>query len=190
MKRIITLITLFISLTIFSQEFKTSLDYTITNFKSELNKTKNKHAKQLEVYLYKNDEPITKLINLDKDDLDFFMDVTVQVLENPNLKDVKQIIKIEFEFLACCSSYESLYFIQTTDNEIVKLPQLDYMFCEYATDKMEYVFPAQKFGQENVILTTTSYLDISQKTESIAILNTQIWEEKDVVREYSYNYEK
>lgn len=188
MKFLNTIIALLIITSFYAQEFKKTTDYKISDFKSELNATKNNNDKEVEVFLFKDGEPITKLINLEKNDLDFFMDVTIKSLENTGLENVKQIIKVEFEFMACCSNYESLYFVQTTDNEFVKLPQLDYMHCEYATDKMEYIFPSQKFGQANVILTTESYLDIDQKTETIKIVDTTVWEEKNAVEEYSYNY--
>ncbi len=188
MKRVITLIAIFTSILFYAQEFKITTDFKITNIKSVLNNAKINDSETLDIYLYKEDEPISKLIKMAKDDLDFFMNATIKVLKNPELNNTKQIIKVEFEFLACCSNYETLYFIETTNNEFIKLPQLDYMFCEYATDKMEYIFPSQKFGQANKILTTESYLDIHQKTESVKIVNTQIWEEMNAVEVYSYNY--
>ncbi len=188
MKLLNTIIALFITAFFYAQEFKITNDFKISDFKSQLNATKNNNDKEIAVYLYKDDEPLAKLINLDKNDLDFFMDVTVKVLENPNLENTKQIIKVEFEFMGCCSNYESLYFVQTNDNELIKLPQLDYIHCEYATDKMEYIFPSQKFGQANVILTTESYLDSNQNTETVKVVNTTVWEEQNAVEEYSYNY--
>lgn len=185
---IITLVTLFLSTTLFSQEFKTSTMYQITDFKSQLDTNKNETSKQIELFLFKDGQAITKLINLDKDDLDFYLDATIKVLENPTLTNVKQVIKVEFEFLSCCSNYESLYFMVTNNDELIKLPQLDYMQCEYATDKMEYIFPNQKFGQANTILTTESFLDEHQETESVTIVSTKNWKKQNAVEEYSYNY--
>ena len=188
LKFLFTLIVMTIFTTFYGQEFKETKDFTITNYKTALNATKNNETKNIELFLLKDDQAIGKLIDLDTSDLDFFMDVTIKVLENPELNNVEKIIKVEFEFLACCFNYESVYFVQTTNNEIIKLQELDYMQCEYATEKTEYIFPNQKFGKPNVILTTESFLNEDQETIDINILNTTIWEEKDAVEEYSYNY--
>ena len=76
----------------------------------------------------------------------------------------------------------------TQNEKVIKLPSLEYMQCEYATERIEYIFPNQKFGKANTILKSESYLDDNQVTSEINILKSIVWEEENSVQEYSYNY--
>ncbi len=190
MKTIFTILALFISSSIFSQDFKTTTDYKISDLKSVLNTTKIDYNKQMEVYLInKDDEPLVKLIDLSKNDLDLFLDTSIEILENPNLKNVKAILKVKFEFLACCIETETQYFAITNENLLTKLPILNFTQCELSDSKLEYIFPNQENGQENTILEVMAHYNKKEQIKSIEILNRVVWEERDAVEEYSYNYE-
>lgn len=189
MKTLYTIIALFIGSTFYGQTFKSTTDYKISDLKSVLNTTKVDYNQQFEVYLTKDDEPLIKLIDLSKNDLDLFLDTTIEILENPNLKNVKAILKIKFEFLACCIETQTQYFAVTNENLLTELPILNFTQCEVSTSNLEYIFPNQEFGQDNVILEVIVNYNKKDKTKSIEILNKIVWEERDVIEEYSYNYE-
>ncbi len=189
MKIIYSIIVLFITSITYGQSFKTTTEYTISNLKSVLNTTKVDYDKQFEVYLLKKDEPLVKLIALTKNDLDLFLDTSIEILESPNLKNVKAIIRVKFDFLACCIETETQYFTISNENLLTKLPVLNFTQCEVSSSKLEYIFPNQENGQDNVILETISHINKKDNTKSIKILNRIVWEEKNAVEAYSYNYE-
>jgi hypothetical protein len=188
MKTFYTIFALVFSLNFYAQNFKDSTDYSIADIKNNTDKTDPKN-KELNVYLFKDDEVLAQLVDLTTEDLEHYYGTTIQVLESPELDNIKAVIKVEFEFLEGCTNYETHYFLQTNDDVLIKLPTLDYMHCEYATSKIEYRFPNQDYGQDNAIILTESFLDEHQNVESVNVIKTIVWEEKDPIQEYSYNYE-
>ena len=188
MRTLTTVIALFISITIWSQDFKSTAIYQITDLKKEINKVTIDMDAEVPLFLSKDGETITKITDFYQEDLNDFLDVSIEVLNNPNLSNVNAIIKVEFEFLRGCSEFESYYYIQSKDGLYIELPILDYAQCEYPTSKIAYVFPTQKFGVENTILKTRSFLNEDASTESIDQLKQIVWEERDQI-EYTFNYE-
>jgi len=187
MKTLYTLIALFISISFYSQNFKETTDYHLTDYSEVLNTTKVNYNKTFEISLIKDDEPLAKLMTLSKNDLDVFLDTKVEILDNPNLNNIKKVVKVTFEFLDSCLKYETYYFLITEENLVIKLPQLTYRQCEYATEKVEYIFPVQQFGKENTIIQSLSFLDENQVTDGIEIEKTMVWKEDNKEELYSSN---
>jgi len=69
---------------------------------------------------------------------------------------------------------------------LIKLPTLTYRQCEYATEKVAYIFPAQSFGKDNSILQSLCFLDKNRNTESIAVEKELVWDEQTDI-EYTFN---
>ncbi|MEE9350611.1 MAG: hypothetical protein V3U80_11230 [Flavobacteriaceae bacterium] len=185
MKIFFTTIAFLMSISFFSQSFKATSKYSITNFNTQLNALNFNAEDQVTLHLYQDTKKIIKLSSLTKKNLDTFLSVHVEILENSGLDNVKNVIRVRFEFVAGCSDYETQYFIQTNDCDIIELPTTEFTFCEYEVAKVEYIFPSQQFGEENSILKTTSFLDENGKTESIFIIEKNIWEEEQTIEELS-----
>ncbi len=187
MKNLITIIALFLSSILYAQNFTESNLYKLSDYSKVLNTTKIDYNKTFTIYLTKDGEPLAKLLTPSKNKLDVFLDTKVELLENPNLENIKQVVKVTFEFLDSCISYETQYFLVTNENILIKLPNLDYRQCEYETEKVAYIFPNQEFGKENNIIQSLSFLDKNGNTESIEVEKTIVWEEENNPELYSYN---
>ena len=185
MKTLATTIVLLLSITFYSQSFKASSEYSITNFSTELNAINYNSNSQVELHLYKGEEIITKLTSLTKENLDTFLSVQVEVLENPTLVNVEKVIRVRFEYVAGCSDFETQYFIQSNDGSITTLPTTEFTFCEYATAKIEYIFPSQEFGEANTIIKSNSYLDENKVTDSIFVLEKTVWKETNTTEGFT-----
>jgi len=180
MKALYTLVTLLIMTSIYSQNFEEIENYRLTDYSKVLNTTKIDYNKSFEISLVKDGEPLVKLMDLSKDDLDSFLDTKIEVLENPKLNNIKKVIKVSFEFLEHCIKFETQYFLVTDENSLIKLPSLRYRQCEHENERIEYIFPNQEFGKENTIIQSLSFLNEENRTKNIEIEKLIVWEEQAV----------
>ena len=181
MKTLNLIIALFFISSINAQNFKVTDEYQLSNYDEVLNTTKIDYTKTFDVYLLKDGEPLSKLISLSKNDLDNFLDTKIEVLKNPKLNNVKKVVKVTFEFLDSCVRYESHYFLITDENLVIKLPKLSFRQCEYATEKVTYIFPSEKYGKKNRMLQSLCFLDENKQIEGIEIEKEIVWKEKSDV---------
>lgn len=188
MKLFFTIITLILCFTINAQDFTDTNHYRLTDYSKILNTTKIDYNKSFEIALIKDDEPLVKLISLSKNDLDLFLDTKIDVLKNPDLNNIKEVIRVRFEFLDTCIKFETQYFLVTYEDLLIKLPVLSYSQCEQDANKqIEYLFPNQKFGKENTIIQSLSFINEENVIESIKIKKLIIWEEQVAITQNTYN---
>ncbi len=139
-------------------------------------------------------EPISIFLTLSGDSLNYFQELTlieaetyegykIYSLKNTQLKNVKEIVHVQLEYFACCSSIENHYYLVTDKDEWVKLPILDYIACDGPEAFKEYRFPSQEFGIQDQIIETLSFPDSAYLVDSVAVLRELKWNGSGVVVE-------
>jgi len=185
MKNSILIIFLLFFLTSFGQatkEFNKTTEYYLTEIDSitRVEYWKNfpieNEPKPISIYL--KDRKEEKLFEIKVSGLESYSGTSIEVLEINTLKNIVQIIHLKSDYNACCSNYYSIYLLKTKNGELIKLPETDYLHCDGPTPIIEYRFPNQKFGKENQILMTKSFLNDKYKVESIEIQKAYLWNGK------------
>ncbi|WP_370392107.1 hypothetical protein [uncultured Winogradskyella sp.] len=182
------LILIIISLTFFnsfsqeSKDFIKSEDYYLTEIdpltmkKYWENFPTENVLKPIPIYL--KDKNGKTLYEIKISELEFYSGTSIEVLDIDNLKDIEQIIHLESGYDACCTSYYSTYLLKAKDGKLIKLPEIDNLHCDGPEPRFEYRFPNQKFGHENQILMTKSFLNDDYKVEKVEIQKTYSWNGK------------
>lgn len=128
----------------------------------------------------KGDDAV-RLTTLYIEDTELLEDVFVTTLENPGLKGVSSVIKMEVEYLACCAHVDAFYYMIKNDGEIVPLPGLQNVYCDDTDTDIQYTFPNQKHGVEGKILETeTFYNDSLTQIKNINLKQSLTWVAGDI----------
>ena len=135
----------------------------------------------VEVSLKKDGDVTTNQLQEFKiQDLETYEGVNIYSLKKPDLENISEIIMVEFEFVACCSSIDCHYFLLTYQGEWIKLPLVGYVACDGPEPFEEYRFPNQKFGLYNSIIKTTSFPNHEYKVDSVTVKETLSWDGKEL----------
>ena len=113
------------------------------------------------------------LYKLELEFVDPIADFSCQVLEmdNSGIDQIDKVLNVKLDYLACCSSITSYYILFKRSGDIIGLPPLQYNHCDGPEPFKEYRFPSQKFGENNVIISTNSFRNTSWEVDSIAIIS-------------------
>ncbi|WP_378186498.1 hypothetical protein ACE939_15120 [Aquimarina sp. W85] len=157
----------------FSQEFKPSTDYKIN--KAIVNTPDGSPSYILSLTdingTLKDVSPLTIT------DTELYEEVFVSTLENPGLEGVREIVKLEVEYYACCAHVDAFYYMIKDDATIVEIPKLQNVYCEGTNSDYRYIFPNQDFGIEGNVLKTKvgfnndSSIQYVSLKESYAVVN-------------------
>lgn len=121
-----------------------------------------------------------KLSTITIEDTELFEDIFISTLENPGLKGVSEVIKMEVEYLSCCAEVQSYYFLVKDNKEVVSLPALTNIYCENTNADEQYTFPNQKHGSEGTILETqTFYKNETTEIEYINLKQQLTWDDSN-----------
>jgi hypothetical protein len=179
-----TYLSMVLTVLAFSQEFELSDNYIILEPEYELDSlfwiTPYDQRKPINVYLTSKPDTTEHIQKFTILELETYDGNRVYSLKEPQLPNVKEIVKVEFDYMACCVSVEAHYFILTTDHRWIKLPLVDYVACDGPEPFFEYRFPSQKFGLENTILKTESFPDAAYSIDSIAVVEKIAWTGKEI----------
>lgn len=137
-----------------SQEFTPSKVYTVK-------KTVVNSATTTPTYILNLADaggPLKNVSPLTINDTELFEEVFVSTLKNPGLDGVREIIKLEVEYYACCAYVDAFYYILKEDATVVEIPRIQNVYCEDTSSDYRYIFPNQEFGIEgNVLKTKVGY---------------------------------
>ncbi len=153
-----------------AQEFKTTLDYIIDTKIVD----KQDEYQPRKVYLRATDN-ISETIAAFAIEGDAFEGIAITVLEAPELDEVTSVIKVDIEYLACCASVESYYFLETTNKGYVALPKLENVYCDASGTTIAYAFPSQGFGAEETIKKVQVSYTEAYEIKAIDTLNQIVW---------------
>lgn len=103
-------------------------------------------------------------------------------LKEPKLSNVKEIIQVQFDYVACCVSLDNHYFLVTEEDEWIKLPEINYVACDGPEPFKEYRFPSQNFGVVNTIIKTNSFPDSTYIVDSVIVIASYSWNGKEIIK--------
>ena len=104
--------------------------------------------------LYTDDEIPVEITTIPIADFEMINRINITQLKNPGLNGVKKVLKVEVQYIEYCSYYVANYILETEKGGYINLPILTNEDCGDTTTEMVYLFPSQKFGKENEILTS------------------------------------
>lgn len=113
--------------------------------------------------LYKREEGKTQEISrfeyeyLELEMLEF---ISLSVKEIEGFENVKNLIRIDISHLACCSSNDELYFLESDAKSLSQLPSISNVFCDGEYPRHEYQFPMDAPGQRSRIIHTETEYDL------------------------------
>lgn len=172
---IILLITAFSFQFMIAQEYKETKKYSIQNTV----KTKQQEYATAIFDIVTTRESSEKVATLNIVDLDFLEDISISTLTNPNLENIKEILKVDINYNTCCSYTETHYFMVTDLDEFISLPLIENIYCENTISEIKYVFPSQENGKENVILKTTINFTEEFTVKNIKFSESIVWNDDD-----------
>jgi hypothetical protein len=168
------------------QDFKLSNDFILIEPEYELDSlfwaTPYTERKPIKAHLTRVADTNTFLQEFSLLELETYDGNRIYTLEQSNLKNVKQIVQVQFDYFACCVSVDNHYFLITEDGNWIKLPSINYVACDGPEPFEEYRFPGQKFGMENSILKTTSHPDSTFTVDSIEVIERFTWNGKEIIK--------
>lgn len=153
MKKLIFILSIISSInTIQAQEFTETDKYTLVN---QLSTKEQEYTTYVDIIT--TDDTPHKISTLKISYLDALEDITLTVLPNPEIENIKEVIKVGVYYTSCCSSIETHYFMVTESDEYISLPMIENTYCEDITSKVKYIFPGQASGKYNTILKAEVY---------------------------------
>ncbi len=158
------LIALVFSQVLVAQQFEDTQDYRLvmeTAYDKEM-------PEEGTMYLTAFQDPSQKLVPFEIY-LESFEQATVTVLKNPKLAGVKEIIKVEVEYIACSSYIEKHYFLVKDNGFWTALPPVHTAFYEGPIEYNDYIFPTQQFGRVGQVVKANFKLDQNFAVETIVI---------------------
>lgn len=120
-----------------------------------------------------------KVATLEMSYTDAFREMRVSVLEKPALKDIHEIIKVEFEYNGYSLVTDIYYFMVTEKGEYIALPKITKVYDDITEPIVDYVFPTQKHGQEETIVKAVFHYTNNYTTEEIEVLQRIVWNDDD-----------
>jgi len=181
--KLLILILLLSNLTI-AQNFETSKTYRLTDVKSHIDSIYlNNHSAErpaIKTHLVKTKDTLDQLVSFHVQSGETFETAIVSELVNPNLKGIKSIIKVEIEYVGCCSIYESYYFLLTNKNELLEIPMIEWASCDWPEIRPAYLSPIQDGGKEDALVLAGLNYNSRGELDSITTKNVLLWDGKKI----------
>ena len=149
----VIILVLVFSLNANSQKFEKTSTYNVTK---KIHKHDSKNA-DIEINLVRSGNDKANLFSFMINDTELFEEIFVTSLKNPGLTGIKEVVKIEVEYLGCCAHVASYYVLIHDNQKITKLPQLNNVYCKSSDTDHQYTFPNQNFGVAHKILQTQTF---------------------------------
>lgn len=152
MKKLLLIITVFLAVStqMTAQQFDTTDAYFVS-----LASTLNQDGEEVQSALLATDEISPKEVtSFPVADASLIHDVKITRLENPGLNGVKNVIRVNVQYVEYCSYVVSNYILETNDGGFITLPILTNEDCGDSNKAFVYLFPNQVFGQVNQIVTS------------------------------------
>lgn len=188
----------------FAQEFKKTDKYRIIEPSFEVDEsyyqTPYNERNPIPIQLTLSSDTTSSLWEYNILELETYGGASIYLLENPGISNIKEVVKVEFEYVACCSSIEEHYFLFSNENKLIKLPSTDYVHCDGPEPFFEYRFPNQYLGLKDQILRTESFPNQDYKVDSISkllaynidgtgIIDSTVFVENEVIPQGNFEYE-
>jgi hypothetical protein len=169
---------------VFAQDFEESKTYQLTDVKSQIDTVylNNFSAERpaIKTHLVKRKDTLDLLVSFNVQSGESFETATVSEMVNPKLKGVKSVLKVEIEYVGCCSVYESYYFLITNKNELLEIPMIEWASCDWPENRPAYLSPNQEGGKEGAIVLAGLNYNMQGELDSISTKNVLLWDGKQI----------
>ena len=152
-----------------AQEFQTDSTYKVVIHKSET----DKESSELTASLVLQDYPEMVLSHFKIEKANHLENIKIKSLKQPELKDVDDIIRVDFEYSEPYVHTLSHYILMTNDTESILLPPIVNIEDENLNSEIVYVFPNQVLGNVNRI--TKIRIVYEGTSEAINVLQNYAW---------------
>lgn len=171
MKTLFTFFALFLAVTIVqAQQFEKTDAYFVTL----QNSLGEDDAVSASAIIYTDDVTPIKITTIPVVDTKLINKINITQLNSVGLNGVRKVLKVEIQYIEYCSYYVSNYILETDKGGYITLPMVTNEDCGDTDTEIVYLFPTQKFGKENEILTSAvSYY--SQQIIDAELENSFIW---------------
>lgn len=171
MKTIASIFIIVLSLqTAVAQEFTSSKNYYVALQGS----LAENNEEQLSASLFSATNSSEEITFFPITNTDMIHSITVSTLEQPNLKGVQRVLKVDVNYIEYCNYKVSNYVLETEKGAFIALPMLTNEDCGDTNKALVYLFPSQPFGKENQILTSEVTVSKSNITEA-SLEDSFIW---------------
>lgn len=165
-----------------AQNFEASSQYAVTATRSlitsEILDLELEERPSINCYVYDVHSPLKPIIMIEPAEHELFDSVQVAVLKNPGLRNVKEILRIEIEYSACCFWGDISYYIVMNSGEMKKLPDLHQAYCDWPADIDEYYFPVQHDKGKTIIQHNTVSINNEGDIDKIKTNELLLWNGK------------
>ena len=157
MKKLLVITALFLAG--FSQMAAQQFETTDTYFVS-LVSTLNQDGEEVQSALLAKDEssPV-EITSFPLADASMIHDIKITTLKNPGLSGVKNVLRVNVQYIEYCSYVVSNYILETENGGFITLPIVTNEDCGDSNKEFVYLFPNQAFGATNQILTSEVTLE-------------------------------
>lgn len=161
--------------TVNAQDFQETKKYIA---KSEL-ATMQEASGKTKVQILVAEDVSQKVATIETSNLEVYQEVRISILEKPQLNQIEEVIKVEFEYSGYSLVTDTYYFLVTEKGDYIALPKIIKVYDDITEPIMDYVFPTQKHGQEETIIKAIFHYTHNYTKEEIEVLQKFVWNDDD-----------
>lgn len=158
-----------------AQEFQVDATYKVVINKSQIDKEASNVVASL--VLREHLEFVLTSFKIEANNT--IENIQIKSLKKPELKDVDDIIRIDFQYSEPFAHTISQYILMTNDTESILLPPIMNLEDESSNSEIVYVFPNQVLGNVNRITKLRIVYHGKFEIEDINILQNYAWNDSD-----------
>lgn len=118
------------------------------------------------------------IATLTLDEPDIFEGVYISTLSDSGLEGVKEVIKVEMVYSACCAHVQAYYYLVTNNGRVLDLPRVENTYCNGSESDMQFIFPNQEYGKEGTIVRANTHYGLDS-IDNIEIIQSYYWNDDD-----------
>jgi hypothetical protein len=158
-----------------AQDFKETRKYIVTIETA----TKQQEYETTKTHILAPGPGMQKVATLEIPKSEAFHEMRISVLEKPQLNQIKEVIKVEFEYSGYSLSINTYYFLVTENGNYITLPKVTKIYDDITEPIVDYVFPTQKHGKEETIIKAIFHYTNNYSTEEIEVIQSIVWNDDD-----------
>ncbi|MFK7813115.1 MAG: hypothetical protein AB8B59_11510, partial [Maribacter sp.] len=154
-----------------AQDFKETTKYIA---KSEIG-TKQKEYQPKKIQIITVDETSENVASVAISNSYQYDAIRISVLDSPQLRGIKEVLKVELEYNSYSIEIDTYYFLVTTKGAYIALPKVTKVYDDILQPIEDYIFPTQTYGQEETILRA----EFNYTNEVKKVLQRFVWNDDD-----------
>lgn len=162
--------------------YLTTID-SITQSKYWKNTVNQTESKPLFIYL--RDKKHQDLLKFPIADLEFYEGTSLKSRKVTSLRNLNTVIIVESSYSACCSNTDEYFYLVNSENNLIKLPELENNHCDGPEPYFTYLFPEDAKGQKDKII-CAKIIPQNDGNNKIEALKTFSWDGTNIILENNY----